>query len=322
MRRHAPVVDLNLLRVLLVLHRTHHVTRAAELLGMSQSGFSSALSRLRRLCDDPLFLRAAGGMIETPKAGQLIGVASAAVAAVERELIAPSEFDPASAQTEFRLVMADIAEIVFLPRLLEHLKQVAAHATIRSDAMSKEPLQQALQEGGADLALGYFPDLGSPAFYRQRLYRHTFACIVRRGHPLDHGRMTASAFSRFGHIIVGSPSRSSALFESWLGKQRIKRSVALHTPHHLSLPAMVEASDLMATVPLALAVWFARHEAVQIVPLPFTPPTFEVCQHWHRRFHKDERHRWIRRQVSLLFNERSDDWKAVERSLYGGRRFR
>lgn len=319
MSRDGQAFDLNLLRILLALHRTHHVTRAAELLDMSQSGFSSALSRLRRLCDDPLFVRTAAGMIETPKAGHLIQVATAAVGAVERELLTPQEFDPGTARTEFRLIMADMAEIVFLPRLLEHLKRAAPGATIRSDAMPKDSLPQALEDGHADLALGFFPDLRSQAFYRQRLYLHTFACIVRRGHPLDSGRMTARAFSRCGHIVVESPSRSSALFESWLGKQRIERAVVLRTPHHLSLPAIVEATDLVATVPLALAVWFARHEAVEVAPLPFTPPTFAVCQHWHRRFQKDARHRWLRRQVSLLFNERSDDWKAVEQSLYGNR---
>ena len=319
MRRARQSFDLNLLRILLALHRTHHVSRAAELLGMSQSGFSSALSRLRSICGDPLFLRTPTGMVETPKAAQMIDVASAAIVEVERELLAPAAFDPASTRTEFRLAMTDIAETVFLPRLLEHLKRVAPQATVRSDAMSKNSLQEALTDGSTDLALGYFPDLSSQAFYHQRLYRHTFACIVRRDHPLDRGRVTSAAFSRFGHIVVESPSRSSALFESWLAKRHIERTVVLRTPHHLSLPAIVEATDLMATVPLALAVWFARHEAVRVAPLPFTPPTFEVHQHWHGRFHKDERHKWLRQQVSLLFNERSDDWKAVERALYGDR---
>jgi hypothetical protein len=104
-------------------------------------------------------------------------------------------------------------------------------------------------------------DLAAQTFYHQRLYRHTFACIVRRGHPLDSGQMTTHAFSRLGHVVVTSPSRSARLLESWLKSKRIERNVALRTPHHLSLPAIIEATDLVGTVPLAVAVWFAQHGA-------------------------------------------------------------
>jgi DNA-binding transcriptional LysR family regulator len=81
--------DLNLLRVLLALDRTRHVTRAAELLGMSQSGFSSALARLRRHSGDVLFLRTSAGMTATPRAQRMIELfneASDNWLAVERSL--------------------------------------------------------------------------------------------------------------------------------------------------------------------------------------------------------------------------------------------
>jgi len=319
MARGDPPFDLNLLRVLLALDRTRHVTRAADLLNMSQSGFSSALARLRRDCGDQLFVRTSTGMIETPQARRFVEVAAAAVGAVERQMLVPRVFDPATVRTEFRLVMTDVAEIVFLPRLLEHLKRVAPQATILCDTLPKESLQQALKDGTADLALGYFPDLAAQSFYHQRLYRHTFACIVRRGHPLDQGQMTALAFSQLGHVVVTSVTRSANLLESCLRARRIERHVVLRTPHHLSLPAIIESTDLVATVPLAVAVWFAQHGAVDVVALPFRPPVFEVQQHWHRRFHQDARHQWLRQQVSQLFNDRSDDWRGVERALYGKR---
>jgi DNA-binding transcriptional LysR family regulator len=309
--------DLNLLRVLLALARTRHVTRAAELLNMSQSGFSSALARLRRHCGDELFVRSPEGMLETPAARRYIEAAEAAVATVEQQILTPAVFDPSTLQGEFRLVMVDVAEIVFLPRLLEHLGRVAPGFSVRCSVLPKETLQRALADGTADLALGYYPDLASRTFYHQRLYRHTFACIVRRDHPLDRGKMTAQAFSRLGHVVVESPSRSAVLFQEWLRKRRITRRVVLHTSHHLSLAAIIETSDLIGTVPLAVAVWYARHGAVQVVPLPFKPPVFGVYQHWHRRYQHDARHGWLRQQFSHLFNEKSDDWRDVEDSLYG-----
>ena len=50
---------------------------------------------------------------------------------------------------------------------------------------------------------------------------------------------------------------------------------------------------------------------------PFDPPRFAVQQHWHRLYRHDTRNQWLRAQVSQLFNEQSDEWRAVEQSLYG-----
>ena len=130
--------------------------------------------------------------------------------------------------------------------------------------------------------------------------------------------MSTTLFSKLGHVEVCSPSRTGRLFESLLQRKGIKRRVALRTPHHLSLPAIVESTDLVATVPLAVAVWFARH-GVKLVPLPFNPGTFEVNQHWQRRYHQDARHRWLRQQVSTLFNDTTDSWRETAEKLYAKR---
>ena len=157
----------------------------------------------------------------------------------------------------------------------------------------------------------------SPTHFHQCLYRHTFACMVRRGHPLDRGRLSPKAFAELGHVVVTSPARSGKLFDTWLHRKRLERRIVLRTLHHLSLPIILESTDLIATVPLAVGARFAASNAVALLPLPFKPPMFNVEQHWHRRFQHDSRHRWLRQQVASLFNDSSDDWAAVERQLYG-----
>lgn len=309
--------DLNLLRIVLALGRTRHLTRAAELLGMSQSGFSSALARLRRRTGDQLFLRGAGGMLPTPRAERMIEAAAAVLATVEDRVLAPPEFDPATSCTELRLATPDVGEIVFLPRLLEKLQRVAPRISLRSEALPEAGLPEALAAGEADMAVGYYPDLSAQVFLRRRLYLHTFACIVRRGHPLDRKKLTEAAFRRLGHVVVTAPSRSALLLESLLERRGIERRIVLRTPHHLSLPSIIEETDLIATVPLAVGMRFAQLGAVQLMPLPFPPALFEVAQHWHRRFQDDPRHRWLREMMTDLFDEASDRWLKMEEALYG-----
>lgn len=309
--------DLNLLRVLIALDRTRHVTKAAALLDMSQSGFSSALARLRQHAGDTLFVRGAAGMTPTPRAQKMIEAARNALITVGEGVLAPPAFEPATASTEFRFAMSDLAEVVFLPKLLHHLQSVAPHTSASSEQLSADVVPAALADGAVDLALGYFPELSTQTHFHQRLYRHTFACLVRRGHPLDRGRLTTKAFAELGQIVVTSPARSGRLFDTWLHRKRIKRRIVLRTPHHLSLPTIVESTDLIAIVPLAVGARFATTNAVDLVALPFKPPMFNVEQHWHRRFQHDMRHRWLRQQIATLFNDRTDDWAVVEHRLYG-----
>jgi len=317
MFKESPDFDLNLLRVLRALSQTARVSKAAELLGMSQSGFSSALSRLRRHAGEVLFVRTANGMVPTPRALAMMEAAVNILDVVQSGALEAPEFEPASARTEFRLAMSDLAEVVFLPRLLAHLQKVAPHASVQCEAPGEDRLPAALVDGQVDLAVGYYSDLSSQAYLCQRLYRHTFACLVRNDHPLDNGKLTTHAFSQLGHVVITAPSRSGKLFESSLQRRGIQRRIVLRTPHHLSLPAILESTDLIATVPLAVGMRFADVSAVRIVPLPFRPEVFEVKQYWHRRYQHDLRHRWMRQQIAMLFNDTSDKWLALERALYG-----
>jgi DNA-binding transcriptional LysR family regulator len=61
-------VDLNLLHVFDALMTERSVTRAGKQVGLSQSATSNALSRLRALFGDALFVKTPAGMIPTPRA--------------------------------------------------------------------------------------------------------------------------------------------------------------------------------------------------------------------------------------------------------------
>lgn len=284
---------------------------------MSQSGFSTALARLRRNFNEPLFVRTAQGMEPTARA---VGIAQAAREVLQRvhtQVLLPQPFEPANSSTEFRLIMADVAEIVFLPRLLHHLGQVAPGVRVHSEMLPREGLREALESGRADLALGYFPDLSGAGFYQQTLYRHTYACMLRPGHPVQRGQLTLQAYADLQHAVVTAPARSDELFDDHLSRHGLQRRIGLRTPHHLSLPMIVESTDLIATVPIATADRFARLGLIAMAPLPFTPPVFDVKQNWHARTHAEPRMRWLRSQVALLFNDSTDPWRAIENGLYG-----
>jgi DNA-binding transcriptional LysR family regulator len=284
---------------------------------MSQSGFSTALARLRKRLNDDLFVRIPGGMEPTGRAMTMVEAARQALSQVESSILERPIFSPKTAQSEFRLALTDIAEIVFIPRLLNHLEKEAPNVRIECSSPGQGQLRDMLETGKLDLALGYFPDLEANSFYQQRLYQHTFACIVRKGHPVLSEKFDRDTYRAMGHAVVASPARSNDLLERLLERHKIKRRIVVRSPHYLTLPAIISQSDLVASVPLAIAEYFARLGVVEVLALPVTPTVFDVQQYWHRRANQDAGHKWIREQMLSLFNSVSDPWLHTERSLYG-----
>jgi hypothetical protein len=82
-------IDLNLLIAFEAIYQEGSVTGASERLYLTQSALSHALSRLRELCDDPLFERHGKIMVPTGMARQLIVPVQSALTLLERSLNQP-----------------------------------------------------------------------------------------------------------------------------------------------------------------------------------------------------------------------------------------
>jgi DNA-binding transcriptional LysR family regulator len=294
-------VDLNLLVVLEALLRLGGVSRAAEALEMSQPAVSLALAKLRTAFGDPLFIRAARSMRPTPRAEALRPALQEILDRVEREVLAPPRFDPACAERTFTFNMADVGELVILPALHAHLQKVAPLANLRTVSTPPVELEEALRSGAVDLAVGYFPGLQVSGLYQQRLFSHSFVSIVRRDHPRIGSRLTLRQFLEEGHVVVRSEGKAAELFEEALATQGLERRIALSVPHFLALPLIIASSDLVVTVPYAVAESFVKMADLKLLRPPVRVPPADVKQHWHSRFHHDEANRWIRGVVAALF---------------------
>jgi DNA-binding transcriptional LysR family regulator len=304
-------VDLNLLPIALALYDELSVSRTAQKLGMSQPAVSMALRKLRVAFGDPLFIRAAKGITPTPRAHALVRAARPLLTRLQESVLAEEHFNPGLSTRPFTFALSDVGEMVFLPKLLERLRAQAPDAWIHSVSMPPHLIAQGLENGEIDLAIGYFPDLNRNSFYQQRLFTHAFACLLRAEHPQRAKRLSLENFLAMDHAVVRAEGRSQEIFERFLERKKIRRKIALLTPHFLSLPMIVARSNLVATVPHAIAVYFSRiSPEVAIARPPFDIAGFDLKQHWHRKFHNDSRSQWLRSQVTQLFNDENDEWRV------------
>ena len=152
-------IDLNLLHVFAAVHQTGSVSRAAERLGLSQPAASHALTRLRLLLHDPLFVRAPGGVRPTPRAERLAPQVVAALQLLDAALQEGEGFDAAKARRRFVLHMSDIGADEFLPLLLRDLAREAPEVRLEVVQLPADAIGPALEQGRLDLAFGYLPGL-------------------------------------------------------------------------------------------------------------------------------------------------------------------
>ena len=296
--------DLNLLVVFDALLRTRSVSRAARTLGMSQPAASAALNRLRRMFGDPLFVRTARGIHPTPYAEAMAAPLEAVLDRIRSDLLQQPTFDPAAAVRSVTLAMHDIGELVFMPRLIDRLAQLAPRVDVRSVNLPAEQLEPALRSGDVDLVLGYFPELTSAALFQQRLFAHSFVCLVRANHPTIGAEMTRRQFLDGWHAIVHAVGQLNDSLEAELQAQGLVRRVRVRIEHYLAVPTVLSQSDLIFTVPYAIGASLAKLADIKLVRPPFRARPRVVRQHWHSRFQHDAANRWLRGVVAELFTER------------------
>jgi DNA-binding transcriptional LysR family regulator len=311
-------VDLNLLVVLDVLLRLQSVTRAAAELGMSQPAISLALNKLRKTLGDPLFVRGSRGLSPTRRAESLAVPVRQVLDQIRNDVLRQPAFDPATTGRTFTFNMADVGELVFLPRLRAHLQAAAPGADLRTVSTPPAELAAALESGEVDLAVGYFPHLQGAVIYQQRLFSHSFVCMVRKNHPVFRTQMTKKQFLEARHVVVDQEGKSHELFEETLAAQGLARRVALRVPHFLAVPLLVAESDLVVTVPYAIGASFAKMADLKMLRPPIEVGLPEVKQHWHARFHHDQANRWLRGVVAELFLDKP--WEAAGKRAAAGLR--
>lgn len=298
-------VDLNLLVVFDALLRTRSVTRAAQVLGISQPATSFALSKLRKMLGDPLFVRTASGICPTPYAERLATPLDKILDSIRFDLLQEQQFDPATARRSFTLAMHDIGELAFLPPIMERVAKLAPGIEIRTVNLPVPELEPAMRSGEVDLVVGYFPSLQSAALFQQRLFAHSFVCLVGRDHPEIGAEMTRKQFAEGRHAVVHADDNLDDTLEEELREMGLTRRVVLRVQHYLALPAVLSCSDVIVTVPYAIGKSLARMGDLKLVRPPFTARRRIVRQHWHSRFKHDPANRWIRGIVAELFVEKT-----------------
>ncbi|HWO02390.1 MAG TPA: LysR family transcriptional regulator [Blastocatellia bacterium] len=290
--------DLNLLLAFEALMIERNVTRAAKRIGLSQPAMSNALSRLRRTFDDPLLARSPEGMAPTAAAHALIGPVRAALAQLRGALEEKPAFDPAASKRTFHLSTSDHVEVTLIPplvaKLLGHAPRVSLRLT-RPRTLFQPPAAQSFADS-IDVAIGFFPDVAAldASIHSEVLWEEKSVVLARKAHPRIKGKLTLKQFAAEQHAAVFYKTEGQGFIDSLLEQKGLTRRAAIIVPHFASVPFLVAASELIATVPERTADHFATQLKLQVFPAPLAIPPFRMTMLWHERMEADPAHSWLR----------------------------
>lgn len=294
-------VDLNLLKAFDALIRERAVTRAAGRIGLSQPAMSHALSRLRDLFADDLFVRTPNRMEPTARAREIAPLVSAAIEHIEAALNLGIGFDPAKSAGIFTAGMAEYAEVALVGRLADAFARQAAKATLRLTPLTGAEAGEQLESGAIDVAVAHLRALPGH-LDSMLLLRDPFVLVARRDHPLAAQPVSLEAYAALNHVLVSPRGDTSGAVDRALADFGLKRRIALLVATYLALPAALAASDLVATVPQRTARQIAAIAEIDILPLA-VELSVPVSMAWHRRAASEPAQVWFR---SLLIEAASD----------------
>src|ERR1700710_3173768 len=160
--------------------RDRSVTRAGQRLGLSEPAMSHALTRLRHMLKDELFVRSPSAMVPTPRAEELATPIRVALDGLQQSL-EPVQFDPSKATATFRIAVDNYAAIVLVAPIAAHVASIAPG--VRLDFRPSGTLNVLEQLDRSELHLAMGPS-GVPGerFSRKRLLQDQFVVVHRKGH--------------------------------------------------------------------------------------------------------------------------------------------
>ncbi|MEU6220375.1 LysR family transcriptional regulator [Streptomyces sp. NPDC047022] len=296
-------LDLNLLVALDVLLEEQSVQGAARRLHLSEPAMSRTLGRIRKALGDPVLVRAGRRMVPTPHA---LAVRAEVGAVVERARALFARGRDADLRTVSRtlaILGTDLIASAYGARLLARAAEEAPGIRLRflSESHVDAPF---LRQGTADLEIGVV-DTTAPEVHVETLREDRMVGVVRAGHPLLDGELTAERFAlEAGHLTVSRRGRLYGPVDSALGELGLERKVVASVGTFPASLFVIRDTDLVGLIastgrPLALDLGLVTFE----VPLALPPLSMGIA--WHPRHDADPAHAWLRGCVRDLMTGRA-----------------
>ncbi len=288
-------IDWNLVPALEALLAEKNVSRAARRLGISQSGASGALARLRRHFDDEILERKGNAYELTPLAQRLVPMVEEITSSTRAVLQSTRVFDPAEGSREFVIGSTEYGQSVIGPDLVDRVERHAPGAKI-SFAWPVPGVS-----GPSDWLAGIdgwiaprdiFTDIPSTGLLTDR-----WVCVVDADNDAVGDDLSLSEVAAHAWVVPMVPGDLDLPWRRRLLSHGIDLPIAVATQSFSSVPFLVAGSPRIGITQRALVTRLDGALDLRILEIPWEMRPLNFTFWWHPNREHDPAHAWLRGQI-------------------------
>ena len=291
-------VNLNLLVHFRTLMNELSVSRAALRAQLTQPAMSHILAELRKLFDDPLFVRGPGGLVPTTKSMELSKQVFPILKRLDATLANQSPFDPKKSRRRFTIATNDYLSLLVMPKLLKLINKEAPNVQVEIVELANYRVED-LVSRNIDLMMAYHikRNLEHP-YHQEILFTDAYKVVVRKDHPTIKNKMTVQQFADLKHILVSKASGAIGPAVTFLEKMGKKPTLGFINPHYLVSMFIIAESD-MVYLASEREYKLLSNLPVKILPCPLDIPADNIKLIWHEVSSQDQGCVWLRDKFKI-----------------------
>jgi DNA-binding transcriptional LysR family regulator len=314
-------VDLNLLPVFEAAYEERSLSRAARRLAMTQSAVSHALTRLRAVFRDELFVREARGVLPTPVAELIYAKLRSALGSVRQSVAERRAFDPKTSERRFFVGISHPLGPMIGVRVLERLARAAPRVEVAFSTRSRPiDLERGMREGRFDAAVDWLTPARGP-FRELALFGDAVVAVARSGHPALRRTRSIRDLKKGAFVSLRPRIEGEHPVPGIRVWRRLELNYVIEVSEILEIFMVAGQSDLFGLIPRSMLKFAGDVFGLRQLRAGPTRTSVPIKLLWHESRDADPAHAFLRRQIQLAANDvvgPSSRWPGGRRRVLRG----
>ncbi|MCH7309410.1 LysR family transcriptional regulator [Acinetobacter sp. NIPH 1852] len=288
-------IDINLYPLFIAIFEQKSISKAAQLLCISQSAVSHALQRLRTQLNDELFVRSGQKMLPTPFAEQIYQPIQTALLSIQSIAMPQQTFVPSMLQS-LKIAIHDEIEPIIFPQLVNHFAQLNLDIQFLSSKLDRKNMLADLSAQQIDFVIDLVQPYQANLQFENLIEDHFVVCTQQM-------EMDLSLYLSSPHIGVSSRRTGILLEDIYLNRQQLSRQIFLRCQHYsTALQVLSQYPNSILTIPQSILKHLNYAENLHIHALPIELPKISMGMYWHDHVKQNPRHQFLRQEILKIFN--------------------
>lgn len=262
-------IDINLYPLFMAIYEQNSISKAAQILSISQSAASHALQRLRQHLQDDLFVRTGSKMQPTPFAEQIYPELKNALFSIQNISIQHQQFRPEMIQS-LKIAVHDEIEPMIFPRLVQHFQQLNLEIQLSSMKLDRKNIAADLASQQIDFVIDLEQNIADKIQF-ERLVQDEFVVCTQLT------EMNEQIYLASPHIGVSSRRTGVLVEDIYLSRKQYSRQIFLRCQHYsTALQILEQQKTAMLTIPKNVLTHLQLATSLNIFEVPVELPKINM----------------------------------------------